>query len=99
MREFRSLNPKGIPKDADAKDLGEQPIVYMKETRGRIVVSFIFPGFYISDHVRIIGGQEITFKQVNIGGTGWITESGRPLLPSFGRYVQIPLLAALSASV
>jgi hypothetical protein len=90
MREFRSLNPKRLPKDFDAEELGEQPIVDMKETRGRIVVSFIFPGFYISDHVRIIGGQKIIFKQVNIGGTSWITESGRPLLPSFGRYVQIP---------
>ena len=39
------------------------------------------------------------FKQVNIGGTGWIAENGRPLLPSFGRYVQIPPGCAFSISV
>jgi len=99
MRKFESLNPKELPKHFKVEEHGEQPIVDMKETKGRIDISYIFPGFYISDHKRNIGGQVITFKQINIGGTGWITESGRPLLPSFGRYVQIPPGCIFSISV
>lgn len=99
MRKFESLNLKELSEHFKVEDHGEQPIVDMKETKGRIDVSYIFPGFYISDHVRNIGGQEITFKQINIGGTGWISENGRPLLPSFGRYVQIPPGCTFSISV
>jgi len=99
MRKFESLNPKELPEHFNVEEHGEQPIVILNEDRGRIDVSYIFPGFYISDHVRNIGGQDITFKQINISGTGWITESGRPLLPSFGRYVQIPPGCTFSISV
>jgi len=99
MRKFESLNPKELPEHFKVEEHGEQPIVDIKETKGRIDVSYIFPGFYISDHVRNIGGQEITFKQINIGGTGWISENRRPLLPSFGRYVQIPPGCTFSISV
>lgn len=90
MRKFESLNPKELPEHFKVEDHGEQPFVILNEDRGRIDVSFIFPGFYISDHIRNISGRDIIFKQINIGGTGWIAENGRPLLPSFGRYVQIP---------
>ncbi|MFO7556748.1 MAG: C25 family cysteine peptidase [Desulfobacterales bacterium] len=99
MRKFESLNPTELPEHFEVEDHGEQPFVIVNEDRGRIDVSYIFPGFYISDHVRNIGGQNITFKQINIGGTGWIAESGRPLLPSFGRYVQIPHGCDFSISV
>jgi hypothetical protein len=99
MREFKSLRPRGLPGDFDVENIGEQPVVNVKETRGQIVVSFIFPGFYISNHTRVIDGQEIIFQQVNISGAGWITENGRPLLPSFGRYVQIPPGCSFSISV
>ena len=99
MKKFESLNPKELPEHFKVEYHGEQPFVILNEDRGRIDVSYIFPGFYISDHVRNIGGQEITFKQINIGGTGWISENGRPLLPSFGRYVQIPPGCAFSISV
>jgi len=96
MRKFESLNPKEHPEHFNVEEHGEQPFIILNEDEGRIDVSYIFPGFYISDHVRNIRDQEITFKQINIGGTGWISESGRPLLPSFGRYVQIPPGCAFS---
>jgi hypothetical protein len=37
-----------------------------------------------------VHGKEVPFKQVNIAAAGFLAESGKPLLPSFGRYVQIP---------
>jgi hypothetical protein len=99
MRKFESLNPKELPEHFNVEEHGEQPFVILNEDRGRIDIFCIFPGFYISDHVRNIGGQDIIFKQINIGGTGWIAESGRPLLPSFGRYIQIPPGCTFSISV
>lgn len=98
MRKFESLNPEELPEHFNVEEHGEQPFVILNEGKGQIDVSYIFPGFYISDHVRNISGQDIIFKQVNIGDTGWISESGRPLLPSFGRYVQIPPGCAFSIS-
>jgi hypothetical protein len=98
MRKFESLNPEELPKHFKLEDHGEQPFVILNEEWGRIDVSFIFPGFYISEHARNIGDQKYIFKQINIGGTGWIAENGRPLLPSFGRYVQIPPGCAFSIS-
>lgn len=99
MREFRSLSPRGIAEDFDAEIHGEQPVVEVKESKEKIVISFSFPGFYISDHKRDVGGKKVLFKQVNIGGTGFIMESGKPLLPSFGRYVQIPPDCSFNVSV
>lgn len=99
MRKFESLNPKELPEHFNVKEHGEQPFIILNEDRGRIDVSYIFPGFYISEHERNIRGRKITFKQINISGTGWIAENGRPLLPSFGRYVQIPPGCAFSISV
>lgn len=104
MRKFESLNPKELPEHFNVEEHGEQPFVILNEEKGQveekgqIVVSYIFPGFYISEHARNIGDQKYIFKQVNIGETGWISESGRPLLPSFGRYVQIPPGCAFSIS-
>ena len=99
MSEFKSLKPGGLPRDFDAKMQGEEPVVSVKEAKSQIVVSYSFPGFYLSDHIRDVKGNEVTFKQINIKGTGFITEAGKPLLPSFGRYVQIPRGSVFSVSV
>lgn len=99
MSEFKSLKPRGLPKDFDAKIQSEEPVVSVKEAKSQIVVSYSFPGFYLSDHVRNVRGKEVTFKQVNIKGTGFISDAGKPLLPSFGRYVQIPRGCSFRVSV
>ena len=90
MREFKSLNPEKLPEGFDAEIHGEEPIVKLEESKGRIVVSYTFSGFYLSDDKLDVEGKKVSFKQVNIAATGFLVESGKPLLPSFGRYVQIP---------
>ena len=70
MRKFESLNPKELPEHFNVEEHGEQPFVVLNEEKGQIDVSYIFPGFYISDHIRNSGSQDIIFKQINIGGTG-----------------------------
>ncbi len=90
MREFKSLNPERLPEGFDAEIHGEEPTVKVDESKGRIVVSYTFPGFYLSEDNIDVEGRKVSFKQVNIVATGFLAESGKPLLPSFGRYIQIP---------
>jgi hypothetical protein len=99
MREFTSLKPKGLPKAFDAKIQGEEPIVDIREEKGKIEISYVFPGFYLSDDTREVGGKKIPFKHCNIPKIGFLSESGKPLLPSFGRYVQIPFNCTFAFSV
>lgn len=90
MREFKSLNPLGLPGSFDVKVQGERPIVRVEESKGRITISYTFPGFYLSDGRHSVKGERLAFKRVSVADTGLLQEGGRPLLPSFGRYVQIP---------
>ncbi|MHC5012411.1 MAG: C25 family cysteine peptidase [Planctomycetota bacterium] len=91
MQEFKSLKPSGLPEDFDAEVHGEDPIVQvLKETPDEIEISFVFPGFTASDDEIDVDGEKQPFTEVGISKTGWLSESGKPLLPSFGRYVQIP---------
>lgn len=90
MREFVSLNPEKLPRNFDATIHGEEPIVRIEETPGKITISYIFPGFYLVDDSRDIDNEEIGFKLITIEAVGSLGVSGRPQLPSFGRYVQIP---------
>ena len=61
-----------------------------------IEISYVFPGRTISrdpqrgDHMED-GRPESFHHEVGISGTGFFSESGKPMLPSFGRFVQIPL--------
>jgi hypothetical protein len=90
MRKFASLSPKNLSKDFDAEIQGEEPIVKLEETSGKITISYIFPGFYLVEDNRDIENKKLGFKQISIAAIGSMGESGRPQLPSFGRYVQIP---------
>jgi hypothetical protein len=90
MREFKSLRPEKLLREFDAAIHSEEPIVEVTETKGKIVIAFTFPGFYLVEDSRDMEGGRIEFKQVNIAKVGFLAESGKPLLPSFGRYVQIP---------
>lgn len=90
MREFRSLKAAGLPDSFTVKEHGGEPIVEVNESKGRIAIKYIFPGFYLSDVKLKVEGEDISFNQVKVEKAGYLVEKGRPLLPSFGRYVQIP---------
>ena len=90
MREFKALNPMDLPDGFDLEVYTEEPVVGVKESKGIIVISYAFPGFYLVDDDREVAGEKIELKQLYIKSTGFLAESGKPLLPSFGRYVQIP---------
>jgi hypothetical protein len=90
MRAFKSLAPEDIPADFDSEIQGVSPIVKVKELKDTIVVTYAFPGFHLVDDVRQVDNRSLDFKQVNIKGVGFLAESGKPLLPSFGRYLSIP---------
>ncbi|WP_440955665.1 C25 family cysteine peptidase [Methanosarcina sp. Mfa9] len=90
IKEFKSLSPEGLPESFDAAIHGEEPIVQVEESKGRISISYTFPGFYLSDNSLDVDGERINFKGIKIPKAGFLSESGKPLLPSFGRYVQIP---------
>lgn len=89
MKKFKSLHPERLSRAYDIKVHREKPIVSIKEAERRITVTYTFPGFSLSDDTRTIEGEELHFKQLDIAHTGFLVESGKPLLPSFGRYIQV----------
>jgi hypothetical protein len=90
MPEYISLKASGLSEEFDAEVHGEKPIVAVKEKKDSIEISYIFPGFTVSDDDREVDGKAMPFKEVGISGAGFVSESGKPLLPSFGRFIQIP---------
>ncbi|MEW6352162.1 MAG: C25 family cysteine peptidase [Thermodesulfobacteriota bacterium] len=90
MRQFKSLQPFGLLKGFDAEIHGDAPIVRVEESKSAIVISYQFPGLFFTDQGRELGGEKLPFTGIDISKTGSVAESGKPLLPSFGRYVQIP---------
>jgi hypothetical protein len=99
MRKFASLNPENLSKGFNAEAQGEEPIVKLDETPGKITISYIFPGFYLVEDSRDIENKKLGFTQISIGAIGSRGVSGRPQLPSFGRYVQIPQNVDFKVSV
>lgn len=90
MSEFISLSPSGLPEEFDVELYSEKPVVSVEELEDRIVIGYIFPGFTMGDNEQQLDDQTLPFKEVGISGAGFVSESGKPLLPSFGRFVQIP---------
>ncbi len=99
MKEFVSLNAAGLTDDAGAQVFGEEPIVNVEEGDGAITLSYTFPGFTMSDDDRSVDGEDLPFREIGVSGSGFLSESGKPLLPSFGRFVQIPRGCAFEYSV
>lgn len=99
MREFKSLKPEGLPFEYVMSLHGEEPLVTVEEREQKIVVAYTFSGFFLSDDSRTVEGVVIPFNQVNIPHTQFLAESGKPLLPSLGRYVQIPRGCRYSVTV
>lgn len=90
MRTFVSLDLEGLPATYDAETLGAVPIVEVKESDRRIDISYRFPGFFRVDREHELKGGKRHFDALDIAGVGSLVNSGKPELPSFGRYVQIP---------
>jgi hypothetical protein len=76
--------------DLDASVIGKAPLIKIDEVSDAIKISYTFPGFYLSEFTTTIDDEDLAFQEVKIAATGFVAESGKPLLPSFGRYVQIP---------
>jgi len=95
MADLKSLNATGLPEAFDLVQHGEKPIITLSFESRTIRLSYIFPGFSLADHSdkANVGDRQgkIAFQhEVGIAGTGFLSESGKPLLPSFGRLLQIP---------
>ncbi|MCP4289990.1 MAG: hypothetical protein GY792_37185 [Gammaproteobacteria bacterium] len=90
MFEVFSLSPSGLPEEFDIELYSDKPIVSVDELEDRIEINYIFPGFTVGDNEQQMDDQTLPFKEVGISGAGFASQSGKPLLPSFGRFVQIP---------
>ena len=89
MREFVSLKPEAkVPLNLNATP--PYPTVDIKESEKQIEISYKFEGFFRVERPLEINGRPMAFEAIDIPGTGHIVESGKPLLPSFGRYVHVP---------
>lgn len=90
MSKFESLSPSGLPKEFDAELFSEKPIISVDEREACIEIHYVFPGFTVGDTAQQIDEQTMPFKEIGISGAGFMSESGKPLMPSFGRFIQIP---------
>jgi hypothetical protein len=90
MAKYVSLNPSGLPEEFDLELHSEKPVISVVESENHIKINYIFPGFTVGDNERRMEDQTLSFKEVGISGAGFVSKSGKPLLPSFGRFVQIP---------
>lgn len=87
-----SLNSVELPYPLPASEIYYEPLVNLDECKNDcIIISYTFPGFDLTEIKRYpINGKELSFRQLNIPKTGFRAEAGKCLLPSFGRFVQIP---------
>lgn len=90
MVEFIPLDASGLSDSYSFEADGEQPLVTIEEKKDSIEISYVFPGFTMAEDDQTIDGKQMPFREVGISGAGFVSESGKPLLPSFGRFVQIP---------
>ena len=96
MSHLKALSPAGLPANFKLEEHGEKPIVTLSFQENTIRLSYRFPGYSFADVSGAAGadagpsGQAGFRHEVGIRGTGFLSESGKPLLPSFGRFLQIP---------
>lgn len=94
MAGLKTLNARGLPEAFDLLQHGEKPIIRRSFKDNTLRLSYIFPGYRLShapgkkkEHM---GPRDAYHNEIGIAGAGFLSESGKPLLPSFGRFVQIP---------
>jgi len=89
--QFR--NPRFIPLyGAGCRTICDEPEVNIDyERQGeKIVITYIFPGYTVSNVKRKIAERWQPFEEVHISGTGSYSIDTEPLLPALGRFVRIP---------
>lgn len=89
-KEFKSLKPSGLSDAFNAEVDGSAPIIEVEVGEDQITIACIFPGFDLSDDEQDVKGEKKPFKEVGISGTGFVSESGHPLMPVFRRFVNVP---------
>lgn len=90
MRKFILIDKAELPDAYDAESCGGEPIVEVKESERQLIISYHFSGFFQFDQEYDVEGKKRQFNGLEITGLGYVMASGKPQLPSFGRYVQIP---------
>jgi hypothetical protein len=90
MKRFISIASHDLPDSFDRAVHGDAPVLDIDETSDRITITFRLPGFVLSSTSAHLEGRRREFDKVDVSSAGFLAESGRPLLPSFGRYVQLP---------
>ena len=95
MASLKPLNAANLPASFDLNLHGEKPIISVAPEAGAIRIRYTFPGFSFSEQTLEaedgVNPKATVFQQeVGIAGAGFLSQSGHPLLPSFGRFVQIP---------
>jgi len=86
--------PKIIPiYGSGSEGLSDEPEVKVdyKNKGEKINITYIFPGYSVSKFKRKVNEKWKHFREVRMSGTGSYSVDANPLLPSFGRFVQIPL--------
>ena len=99
MRKFIPLDKQALPAAFDAEIQGGAPLVEVTESERRIDITYRFPGYFSSERELDVKGHKHLFEALEIAGVGQLMESGKPLLPSFGRYLQIPAGCTYTLSV
>jgi len=96
MPKLESLNASNLPAGHNLETHGEKPLVEFKLDKNILEISYIFPAIAVSEQKHKVADNRLRemipdkLHEVGISGTGFFSESGKPLLPSFGRFVQIP---------
>lgn len=98
-REFVLLDTAGLPDGYSVEAMGAEPVVEFSEGDKEMRLSVKFPALVLTDDSREVEGERIAFKQVDVDGAGYLVEGGKPLLPSFGRYVQLPFACEYTVDV
>jgi len=72
--------------------LSDEPEVKVdyKNKGEKIVITYTFPGYSVSNVKRKVNNKWKPFGEVGMSGTGLYSIDADPLLPSFGRFIQIP---------
>ena len=78
---------------SDSEGLSDEPEVMVNyENKGKqIIITYIFPGYSVSNVKRKVNNNWKLFREVGMSGTGFYSVDANPLLPSLGRFIQIPL--------
>jgi hypothetical protein len=95
MADLKALNARDLPDGFDLNHHSEKPIISVSLEAKTIRIRYIFPGFSFSEQTLeaengVNPEATVLQHEVGISGAGFLSENDHPLLPSFGRFVQIP---------